>query len=252
MRLSFLKYFFATLLLSFVVTSCSTPDPIDVNSAEKAFKEAKEYEDDERYEEALRRYDEIKNKFPYSQYSKESDLRIADIYFKKEEFAAAALSYSNFKYLYPNHPQIPYVSLQLGLSYFNQLPTTIDRDLSKGVQAIQEFNLVIEKYTGTDFAKTAAAKKKATQDMLAQKEAYIANWYFKKEQFQSAMRRFEGLTKMPASTKLTTEAYLKGAISALEIGEVGKGKDLLNQLSKKFPTENTNKEIAGVKKKYGI
>lgn len=252
MRLNFLKYFFAALLLSFVVSSCSTPDPIDANSAERAFKEAKEYEDDERYEEALRRYDEIKNKFPYSQYSKESDLRIADIYFKKEEFAAAALSYSNFKYLYPNHPQIPYVSLQLGLSYFNQLPSTIDRDLSKGVQAIQEFNLVMEKYVGTDFAKTAIAKKKATQDMLAQKEAYIANWYFKKEQYLSAMRRFEGLTKMPASAKLTTEAYLKGAISALEIGEVGKGKDLLNQLSKKFPTENTNEEIAEVKKKYGI
>ncbi len=252
MRLNFFKVFLTTFLLSLAVVSCSTPDPIDVNSAEKAFKEAKEYEDDERYEEALRRYDEIKNKFPYSQYSKESDLRIADIYFKKEEFASAALSYSNFKYLYPNHPQIPYVSLQLALSYFNQLPKTIDRDLSKGVQAIQEFNIVLDKYPGTDFAKTAAEKKKATQDMLAKKESYIANWYFKKEKYLSAMRRFENLTKMPAPAELTSEAYLKGAISALEIGEVGKGKSLLEQLSKKFPTSDNNDQISDVKSKYGI
>lgn len=252
MHLNLLKIFITAVLFFVFIVSCSTPDPMDINSAEKAFKEAKEYEDDERYEEALRRYDEIKNKFPYSQYSKESDLKIADIYFKKEEFASAALSYSNFKYLYPNHPQIPYVSLQLALSYFNQLPKTVDRDLSKGVQAIQEFNVVLDKYPGTTFAKTATEKKKATQDMLAQKEYYIANWYFKKEKYMSALRRFEGLTKIPAPADLTSEAYLKGAISALEIGEVGKGKDLLDQLSKKFPSGNTKDDINEVKKKYGI
>lgn len=242
-----------TFLMSIFVVACSTTEDLsDLNSAERAFKEAKEYEDDERYEEALRRYDEIKNKFPYSQYSKESDLRIAEIYFKKEEYSAAALSYSNFKYLYPNHPEIPYISLQLALSYFKQLPSTTDRDLSKGYQAIQEFNLVMDKYPGTPFAKTAQEKKKATQDMLAQKELYIANWYFKKEHYLSAMRRYEGLTKMPAPAELTSEAYLKGAISAFEIGEVGKGKELLQQLSKKFPTNNTQDQIQGVKKKYGI
>ena len=43
---------------------CSTTEEkIDINSGEKAYKEAKEYEDEERYEEAIRRYDEIKNKF---------------------------------------------------------------------------------------------------------------------------------------------------------------------------------------------
>lgn len=242
-----------TFLLSLLVGACSsTEDLSDLNSAEKAFKEAKEYEDDERYEEALRRYDEIKNKFPYSQYSKESDLKIADIYFKREEFASAALSYSNFKYLYPNHGKIPYVSLQLALSYFNQLPSTTDRDLSKGYQAIQEFNVVLEKYPGTEFAKTASQKKKATQDMLAEKEAYIAGWYFKKEKYLSALKRYEGLTKMPAPAKLTSEAYLKGAMSAFEIGEVGKGKELLEQLSKKFPSGNTRSDINEVKKKYGI
>lgn len=243
---------FSAIMLSFYLISCSTTEDIDVNSAEKAFKEAKEYEADERYEEALRRYDEIKNKFPYSTYSKESDLRIADIYFKKEEFTSAALAYSNFKYLYPNHKEIPYVSLQLALSYFNQLPSSIDRDLSKGVLAIQEFNLVIDKYPGTDFAKTAQEKKKATQDMLAQKELYIANFYFKKENWLSALRRYEGITKMPAPADVTLKSYLNGAISAFEIGEVEKGKNLLDQLSKKVTDGDTNDKIKEIKSKYGI
>jgi outer membrane protein assembly factor BamD len=247
-----MRLFILAILISLFATACSTPDNIDVNSAEKAFKEAKEYEADERYEEALKRYDEIKNKFPYSQFSKESDLRIADIYFKKEEYVAAALAYSNFKYLYPNHTSIPYVSLQLALSYFNQMPSTIDRDLSKGILAIQEFNVVLDKYPGTDFAKTALAKKTATQEMLAQKEIYIANFYFKKEHYASALRRYEGLTKMPASDGLIAEAYKKGAMSAFEAGEVGKGKELLDNLSKKYPSVGTNKDISEIKSKYGI
>ncbi len=241
------------LLLSFLVVSCSTTeDAMDLSSAERAFKDAKEYEDAERFEEALRRYDEIKNKYPYSHYSKESDLRISEIYFKREEYAAAALSYSNFKYLYPNHPEIPYVSLQLALSYFNQLPSTIDRDLSKGQLAIQEFNVVMDKYPGTDFAKVAREKKKATLDMFAQKELYIANFYFKKGKYLSAMRRYEKLTRMPAPPELTTEAFLKGASSAFEIGEVGKGKELLQQLSKKFPTGDNQSQIEDIRKKYGL
>lgn len=239
-------------MLSFYLVSCSTTENIDINSAEKAFNEAKEYEADKRYEEALRRYDEIKNKFPYSTYSKESDLRIADIYYKKEEFASAALAYSNFKYLYPNHKEIPYVSLQLGLSYFMQLPSTIDRDLSKGGLAIQEFNLVIDKYPGTDFAKTAQEKKKETQDMLAKKQLYIADFYFKQKDWLSALRRYEGATKMPAPESVTTKAYLNGAISALEIDEVEKGKDLLNQLAKRVTSDDTNNQIKNIKSKYGI
>ncbi len=246
--LSFLKI----IILAVLVISCSTPDQMDVNSAERAFNEAKEYENSKRYEEALRRYDEIKSKFPYSQYSREADLRIADIYFKKEEYQAAALSYSNFKYLHPNHPEIPYVSLQVGLAYFNQLPKTIDRDLSKGHQAIQEFNIVIEKYPRTEFSKIAEEKKKVVLDMLAKKELYIANFYFKKEHFLSAMRRYENLTKMSAPADVTTEAYLKGAISAFEIGEVSTGKALLQNAAKKFTSSNVSSEIEQIKRKYGI
>jgi hypothetical protein len=57
---------------------------------------------------------------------------------------------------------------------------------------------------------------------------------------------------MPAPAKLTTEAYLKGARSAFEIGEVGKGKELLQALAKRFPSENTQDQIKDIRKKYGV
>jgi outer membrane protein assembly factor BamD len=245
--------FYSLFFVSFVfLAGCSTTEDIDIHSAEKAFKEAKKYEDDERFEEAQRRYEEIKNKFPYSSWSKEADLRIAEIHFKKKDFSTAALAYSNFKYLYPNHPQIAYVSLQLALSYFNQLPPTIDRDLSKGHNAIQEFNLVLQKYPNTDFAKTAAEKKKITEDQLAEKELYIADFYYKRDHFLSAMRRYENLLTMPGPESIKRTAYYKGAICALEVGEVDKAKNLLEGLKQKYPGSKEAQETDELKRKYGI
>jgi outer membrane protein assembly factor BamD len=247
-----MKTLVLSLLSLMFIAGCSTTEDLDTLSAEKAFKEAQSYEKDERYEEALKRYDEIKNKYPYSQYSKESDLRIADVYYKKEDFAAAAAAYSNFKYLYPNHEKIPYVSYQLAMSYFKQLPSTIDRDLSKGTQAITEFNVVISKYPTSEYAVKAQDKRKETQDMLAQKETYIADFYFKREKFLSALHRYEGIFKMPAPAELTSKAYLRAAICAFETGEFTRGKDYLEQLEQKYSASSEAKQIHDIEKKYGI
>jgi len=247
-----MRLFLLSLLSVFFFVGCSTTESIDAQSAEKAFKDAKSYEDDERFEEALKRYDEIKNKFPYSQYSKECDLRIAEVYYKKEDYQAAASAYSNFKFLYPNHPQIPYVSFQLAMSYFKQLPSTIDRDLSKGKQALAEFNVVIDKYPGSEWAPKAQDKKKETQDMLAKKEEYIAEFYFKREQYLSALKRYEGLIKMPAPSDMTSKAYYRAAVCAFELGEFSHGKNLMEALSQKYPASDEAKRIGDTERKYGV
>jgi outer membrane protein assembly factor BamD (BamD/ComL family) len=88
--------------------------------------------------------------------------------------------------------------------------------------------------------------------MLAQKELYIANFYFKKEKWLSALRRYEKVTKMPAPADVTSKSYLNGAISAFEMGEVEKGKELLDQLSKRVTDNDTNNKIKDIKSKYGI
>lgn len=241
------------LLLGIILNACSTTEErIDISSAERAFNEAKEYEDEKRFEESLRRYEEIKSKFPYSNFARESDLRIAEVYFKREEFNSAALAYTNFKFLHPNHPQIPYVSLQLALSYFNQLPPTIDRDLSVGHTAIQEFDVVIQKYPNSQYATTAKEKKAAVEKMLLEKEHYIGNFYFKREDYMSALKRFENLQTLPGPEEIKIEALYKGAISAFESGELGRGATLINRLEERYPKSSYAQDIPSIKAKYGI
>ena len=114
---------------------CSSSET-KIDTAEAAYKVAQQYDKDERYEEAIRRYQEVKNKYPYSKYSALSQLAIADAQHKQESFAEAQISYQSFKDLHPKHQQIDYVTFRLAMSYFSQLPETEDRDLSVAPQAL--------------------------------------------------------------------------------------------------------------------
>ena len=58
--------------------------------------------------EAIRRYNLIRSKFPYSEFAALSDLRIADAYFAQEKYATAVEQYRTFIKLYAEHPQVIY------------------------------------------------------------------------------------------------------------------------------------------------
>lgn len=236
-------------LLLFLI-GCASTD-FDSNNPESLFKYAQKLESDERYEECLAKYEEVKNRFPYNKLATEAELRIADVQFKKEAFLAAAAAYSNFRELHPNHSMIPYVTYQIGLSNFNALPSTIDRDISGANNAIKEFSRVSEKYPNSEYAKSASDKSKAAYEMLAQKEIYIANFYFIRDQYLSALKRFENALAGRPSDESRREAYYGAGISALEIGERTKGKEYLDTVIKQFPGSNEANKAKSALGKYG-
>ena len=62
------------------------------------------------------------------------------------------------------------------MSFFNQLPSTIDRDLSVAERAILYFDEVITSYATSPFAKDAAEYKTKSLKMLAEKEYYVGRF----------------------------------------------------------------------------
>ena len=102
-----------------ILSACTSADK-KADTADGAFAIAQDYDKEERYEEAIKRYLEVKNKFPYSKYATMSEIAIADANFKQESYADAQVAYQAFKDLHPKHPQIDYVTYRLALSFFNQ------------------------------------------------------------------------------------------------------------------------------------
>lgn len=225
------------LLLSalFFNVGCSSVEKYDTSTPEGAYKSAEEYEADERYEESIAKYAEVKNKHPYSRFAILSELKIADVQFKRESFIEAQFAYQTFKDLHPKHPQIDYVTFRLGLSYFNQLPSTTDRDLSLADKSILYFDEILTSYPQSQYVSEAKSKKSEALKMLAEKELYIANFYMLKKQYDSALGRFEGLLKSFTDTGTEPAAMYGAAVAANATGDREKISRYVRALWKQYP-----------------
>ena len=110
-----IRLLFATLFIVVSVsqlTACATADTTDTSTPEGAMKVADEYAKDDRYEEAIAKYSDVKNKFPYSRLAAEAELKIADINFTRESYIEAQNDYQLFREFHPKHPKSDYVTFR--------------------------------------------------------------------------------------------------------------------------------------------
>lgn len=187
-----LKYL--TLLFSILVlTSCAVNRPKGSTEAEVLFKEATRLKESERYIMALEKLNTIKSQYPYSYYATSAELMQADILYLQENYEESAAAYLLFKDFHPKHPRMDYVTFKIAEAYYKQKPSTFDRDLTAAKQAIKYFNELRSLYPNSKYLKDAKDKIDECYKMLKDKELYIANFYYKTEDFQSAAFRYKNL-----------------------------------------------------------
>lgn len=227
---------FIFVFCGFLITSCASNTTRDVNTAQGAYEDALDYEKEERFDEAIRHLNEVKNKFPYSSYATLSELKIADIHYQKSSFLEAQHAYEIFKDFHPKHPKSDYVTYQIGMSYFKQLPETTDRDLSAAQKVITTFDTLKQFYPNSSYIKEAELRKNEAFKMLAEKELYIAQFYFKQQNYTSAIGRFDNLYKNFKSLGYGPQALYHAALSAYRSDKKQKGDDYARLLKSEYPT----------------
>ncbi len=235
-----------------LLNACSSGDLKDSATPEGAYKIAEELEQDERFEEAIQKYREVQNKHPYSRFAVMAKLKVADINYARENYIEAQNAYQLFKDLHPKHERIDYVTFRLGMSYFNQLPTTIDRDLSQAHKAILYFDEVMNSYPSSQHAKEAGEKKSDALKKLAEKEQYIADFYFKREMYDSALRRYEKMLKDYPSLGFELSGLYGASVSAIRSGDLERGKSLATRLIQQFPDSTEAGRVKGEMEKHGL
>ena len=231
--------------------ACSSTDTKESNSAQDAFNEAEKLLEGSNFELGIQKFQEVKNKYPYSKLAVEAELRIADAYYGEERFVEAQNAYLVFKDFHPKHSRIDYVTYQLALSYFYQLPSTIDRDLSLAQKAILYFDEVMSSFANSKYSKEALAKKRETRTMLAAKEDYIANFYFIREKYESALGRFERLLKTYPGLGFDEKIYFGATVSAHKLGQNEKRDQYFVRLQSRFPNSKLTNKAKDVIGKHG-
>lgn len=236
---------FFIILFGASILGCSSAGKFNTDTAEGAFAQAEKYRKDERFDEAITYYSEVKNKHPYNSLATESELKIADIEFERENYLEAETAYKIFLDFHPDHAQIPYVTYRLGLSVTKQLPSTIDRDLVLANRAIEYFDKIITTYNKSEYAKSAVDEKLKARQMLADKDLYIAEYYFIREIWLSALGRYEDVIKKHPGLGHDSKALYGASLSAYRLKDLDKAKLYFKRLLSEHPE---SKELAAARK----
>lgn len=207
-----------SLLMCLFLTGCGglidnyfVETPTD--TVQEKFEAAVESMQNKEYGKAAEYFTDIKDNYPFSPYVVESELGLADAMYLNENYLQAADAYRDFENLHPRHEATPYVLLQtarsLRLSY-----RSIDR-ASTNVQTASEYaTRVINEYPETEYAKLAEEELRLSRKLLAEREVFIGNVYYKMGNYEAAWNRYTRIVKRYPDVKEVHDYAKKQAESS--------------------------------------
>ena len=133
------------------------------------------------------------NTYPESQYMMQSKLAIADSWYKEGGTAAltqAEQEYKDFITFFPNAPEAAEAQMRVGDIYFRQMDKP-DRDYTKTQQAEAEYRLMLQQFPDSVLIPQAKEKLREVQEVMAQREAGVADFYATRQNASAAIARYQ-------------------------------------------------------------
>lgn len=164
---------------------------------------------DESYPEALRYFQFVKSKFPFSKYAVMAELAIADTYFARATYTEAAESYKSFVRLHPTHDKVAngYANFKVAECYYKDMPEDVfilppsyEKDQSAVGDALREVDDFLKRYPDSPYVKDGQKVKREVLGHLVDYEVYVARFYLEHDHPKAAARRLEAaIEQFPGS-----------------------------------------------------
>jgi outer membrane protein assembly factor BamD len=142
------------------------------------------------YEDAIKSFQQLKERYPYSKYAILAELKLGDAHFYNKDYTDAAIAYEEFARLHPRNEIIPYVLYQIGMCHFLSF-TAVDRDQEETRLAMEAFQRLIQAFPQSEYALKARQQLFECQKRLVAHEYYVGRLYFIMGEFYAARERLE-------------------------------------------------------------
>lgn len=224
------------LLVSFACSGKKEVKPDETFDPEKSIARASDLIDNKEYEDARRILLEVKNRDLTKRYSPLAQLKIADSYVREEEYDLAAGEYKKFLEMYPDHKDASYAQYQIAMAYFVQIESH-ERGYGAATKALEEFERLKRMYPRNPYREVIELRIDRCRTTMADYEFTVAEFYFNKGSYQSALGRFKQvLAKFPDYKKEPRVLY-QLALCYKKLGDKDKTAEYLNRLIAKYPDD---------------
>jgi outer membrane protein assembly factor BamD len=186
-----------------------------------------------RYDEARTSFKKIAERHANSSWAPRARFLIGEAYYREGEFDKAIKEFERFMAFYPRHQIADLVQYRLAMSYYDQIKP-VEQDQVITSKALEQFKKLVKEYPESRYATEALARIDLCRGRLAQKEVWVATYYFNQGNPSAARQRLELVLKEYARTLVVPEAlFLLSEVNMRE-GRTEEARRLLQRLSSEF------------------
>lgn len=169
---------------------------IDSKQPDKAlFDRAMESMRHGRFEEARNLLETLINTYTDSEYMARAKLAIGDAWYAEGGNAAwgeAEVQYKDFQTFFPNLPEAAEAQLKVATIHYKQMEKA-DRDYAQAQRAAEEYKVLIQQYPDSPMVPDAKQKLRDVQEILADRQFRIANFYYLRLNYAASQARLQSL-----------------------------------------------------------
>jgi len=193
------------------------------------------------YKAAIENYQQLIDKFPFSPYAEDAEMKIGLAHYQQKDYAEAIAALDDFQRMHPTSKNLELVTYYIGLSYYDQMGRE-DQDQGKTMAALRRFQELEQRFPEGDFAELAHEKVLVCREMLARNQMIVGNYYYKRANFRAAESRFAELMQKYPETPVAPDALFELGISLEKEGKRYSAAQAFAAVKKHFPNSNYAKK----------
>jgi len=168
------------------------------SSPEVLYKKAKKSLDSFDFNGAIKVYEQLTSRFPFTDQSRQARLDLIYAYYRAGEEESATDAADTFIRENPTHPRVDYAYYIKGLVDFEHTPNALEslfrvdmsqRPPSTARKSFAAFKTVVEQYPKSEYAHDAQQRMIYLRNRLAAYEVHVAKYYMKRGAYVAAAQR---------------------------------------------------------------
>ena len=227
------------------LAGCSGRDERDeISGAATLYERAERSMNSGNYANAIRYYEALEGRYPFSNQTKQAQLDLIYCYYKDRQIESAVDAATQFERENPTHPRVDYALYMRGLAYFSGEHSWYHRlfnvDLTrrppKNVQeSFSAFAQLTQRFPASIYADDARQRMIFLRNRLAEYENHVARYYLARGAWVAALnraafalRQYDGAPAIAESLAIMARCYQ-------ELGMADLAADTRRSLAANYP-----------------
>jgi outer membrane protein assembly factor BamD len=227
------RFLLAGLLVAGAGCALLRPAPTPILPPDELYAQGESELERRRYFEAREAFRKIVERHPNSAWAPRARFLIGEAFYREAEFDKAVKEFETFLAFYPRHQIADLVQYRLAMSYYDQLKP-VEQDQGLTAKAMEQFKRLVRDYPDSRYATDALSKIDICRGRLAQKEVWVAGYYFNQGNPSAARQRLEFVLKeYPRTLVIPETLYTLAEVNFAE-GKTREAVDLLRRLASEY------------------